>query len=1146
MKKLINIGCSFIFALKWDLKMKLTAFFLLVCMLQINATTYSQKTRISLDMNDVPLSKVLNRIETISEFKFFVDTQKIDVKFEVNIKADKEKIFDILDKLFLGTDITYEVYNKQILLKKVDVKPTKKSISTGPDQSYFETKILQQAITGSISDKDGTPLPGANILEKGTTNGTQADFDGNFSLELENENAVLVISYVGFATKEVGLNGKTDLTITLEESAAGLDEVVVVGYGTQQKKDVTGSISTISAENFEQRPVANVESALQGLSPGINIADRNSRPGELGTVSIRAIGSISAGYEPLWVIDGFPTDQRNAAAINPADIASIDILKDASSTAIYGSRGANGVIIITTKSPRGGRSALNVSITSGVSSIADSARPKVLNSEEYVNFYTEANGGVTPTWINNSWDGVTNTDWRDELYQNALFQNYNISASGGNEKVSYLLSGGYINQGGVIPGEGSDKYSARLKVDYHITDRVKIGLNIAPNITQINLSSPNPQSPGNSFANIGGSSVIDLAESMPPILPVRRSDGSFSQGNDIAGVNYANPIELVENYSRTENLFRMLGGMDLTIEPIDGLIIKSTLSANIGSNEVESIYYAPTDGRRGNLPAESTLAIGQIQTNGWLNENTVNFKWQIGQDHSFDLLAGYTLQKDKSKFITSSVNGLPVTGVKVLSLGNSATLNSRNGLTENTLMSYLGRGNYSFKDRYLITGTVRSDGSSRFGSNNRFKTFGSFALGWRLSEEEFIKNLKVVDNAKIRVSYGTSGSNSIPNYIASASLDPTQWSFGGVAVTGANVGDPGNPDLTWETSTQLDIGLDLGLFKNRFNMVFDYYNNETTSLLLVKNVVPSSGFAGFLTNIGSLRNRGVEVALDARVINNNDFNWTIGGNVTWNQQEILDLGGVDEIRNYFGAVRQFVGGELQNIHLVNAIGIFREGDSAPAQPNSVPGDIIYEDFNGDGTISNFLGPDGQNLEGTNLDWIYGLNTSLKYKSFELSTLFNGQAGGSIFDQRLFLGEDGRLNIYKEKWYDGRYISESQPGDGVTPRAGGRLGQRTISTMIQKTDFFRFKNITLSYDLPETFLDKTGITNARMFFSVENIHTWTKFVGGNPEGRGNSAGGPSLLGGSRISGVDDSRELAVSNLAHLPLPRTFTLGINFSL
>lgn len=984
--------------------------------------------------------------------------------------------------------------------------------------------FAQHVVNGIVTSRDST-LQGVTVVDKeNNKNATVTDASGRFKINVSG-NGTLLFSHIGFNSREIKVNNRTEITVQLESNISKLGEVVVIGYGTQLKKDVTGSISTITSKEFDERPVPSLESALQGLAPGIDIAERNSHPGQLGTISIRAIGSISAGYSPLWVIDGIPTDQRNAAAINPADIASVDILKDASSTAIYGSRGANGVIIITTKSPRQGRSALNVSMTSGVSTIPKSERPKMLNAKEYVQYYSEINGGTAPSWLSNSWDGVTSTDWEDQLYKSGLFQDYTVSASGGNEKASYLLSGGYINQGGVIPGESSSKYSARLKVDYHAIDRVTIGLSIAPNMTIINGSFPD---------------VLKLAEFMPPILPVRRDDGSFSQGADIAGISNANPIEVLKNYKQTSNLFRLLGGVNLAIEPIDGLILKSTLSANIGSDDYETIYNAPEGGRRGSLSPISTLGLEQRQDLGWLNENTVNFKRQIGKDHSFDLLAGLSLQEDNSKSLNSNVSGLPIVGVTVLSLGNSATLTSNNGLTKSTLVSYYGRVNYSYKDRYLITGTVRSDGSSRFGSNNRFKTFGSFGLGWRLSQENFMKNLKIVDNAKIRLSYGTTGSNSIPDFVSRASLVPSQWSFGGVAVNAVNIGDPGNSNLTWETSKQFDIGLDLTLLKNRFDLVFDYYNNITSSLLLVKNVVPSSGFNGFLTNIGSMRNRGIELSLNARIIDNNDFKWSLGGNFINNQQEILDLGSVSEILVYFGAVRQYVGGELQNIHLVKATGIFRQGDKAPAQPNAVPGDIIYEDVNGDGKISNFLGADGQNLDGTNLNWIYGINTSLRYKNFEMRVLFNGKAGASIFDQNLFLGEDNRLNIYKEKWYDDRYISESQPGDGFTPRAGGRLGQRTISTMIQKADFLRFKNINLSYDLPMSFLDKAGIKNAKLYISVENVHTFSSFIGGNPEGRRGQAGG-----GSRLAGEGDGRELAVSNEVHLPLPRIWTLGINFS-
>lgn len=1001
-------------------------------------------------------------------------------------------------------------------------------------------------ITGTVTDVNGDPLGGATVRVPESFIGTATDVDGNYELIVPDDATILVFSFVGFVTQEVAIEGRTVIDVMMEEDTAGLEEIIVTGYGTQLRKDVTGSIASVSAADLASRPVASVEKALQGLVPGINVADRSANPGDLAQISIRAIGSLSAGYEPLWVIDGFPTDQRNAQMLNPADIESIDVLKDASATAIYGSRGANGVIIVTTKSGHIGTAQINLAMNAGISNITQASRFKMLNAQEYVQFHTEQNGGTTPTWISSVWDGSTDTDWQDELYETAPFHSWSLSAHGGTEKVSYLLSSSYTQESGVIPGEGFNKIGARVKLDYRPSNRITFGLNVAPSVSKITKSS-RPSEDGSDWRSAWAQAIL-----LPPIIPVFDSDGEYAIGSYVPG-NFpiGNPLQTVNQFKRTHDLFRMLGGVSMEVEAFPGITFKSVLSTNIGSDKNESLYDAPAGPPRFSYPSVSTLNVGQVWRRGWLNENTVNFRRQFRRDHFFDVLAGFTLQRDRVEFVSSNVAGLQIPGARILSIGDSETLTSNNGFGENALASILGRLNYSFKDRYLLTATVRRDGSSRFGANNRYQTFGSFALGWRLSEEDFVKELGFVNDAKLRVSYGSTGSNAIPDFIARPSLRPVNHSLGAAQLTGVAIGDPGNPGLTWETSEQLDIGLDLILFDGRYSVVLDYYNNVTTSLLLSRNIVASSGYGGFLTNIGSMRNDGIELSASVAVMETSDFNLVVGGNVTNNNQEILDLGGDEEIRNFFGALRRTVGGELQNIHVVEHVGIVREGESHPAQPGAEPGTMLYRDADGDGSISNFLGPDGVNLEGTNLDYIYGFYTDVRYKDFELSVRFNGQAGASVLD--LYIIQIGapfrRVNLSREFWYDGRYISENEPGDGKTPSASGfDTGIGAVSSLgIQDTDFLRLRNITLTYNLPQRLLQGIGVRGARgrIYTSMENVHMWTSFIGGNPEGRRNSAGGPSLFGGSRIPGVADGREIGLTSPPHLPLPRVWTFGIHLT-
>jgi len=1005
-------------------------------------------------------------------------------------------------------------------------------------------------ITGKVVDSStGEYLPGVNILVKGTTLGSATDAAGVFTIGASSD-ATLTVSAVGYVSQEVAVGGRTSIEISLVPDSKMLSDIIVVGYGTQDRKTLAGSVAKISNERIEGRPVTSAEQALSGLTPGLNVAQPGASPGDLATINIRGIGSISAGYSPLFVIDGYPTDQRNFAAINPRDIASIEVLKDASATAIYGSRGANGVIMVTTKSAKEGKQQINVGMSTGISQITNSARPKLLSGQEYVNYYTESftnRGQAVPASIAN-WNG-TETNWQDVVYKTGAFNDLNISASGGTAKTSYLISGNYMDQQGTVIGEGQKKYSVRLSVDHRPNDRISFGLMAAPNFTDISRGSPAPED-GTDWA-----SANSLAYLLPPIMPVRRTNGTYALPSDLGipgpvGL-MANPLELLDTYKRNTLLFRMIANSYFSAEILKGLTFRTSIGVNFSTDKTQTLYNAP--GPRFTLPSVSQLTLGMSQGVNWLSETTLAYKKSI-EKHSFDALLGYAAQDDQFESISSNVSSLAVTGPTILSLGDTKTLTSSNGVTANTLLSYLGRLNYSYDGKYLLTASIRRDGSSRFGANNRFKTFWAVAAGWNLSEEGFIKSLGFISNAKLRGSFGTTGSNGIPNFVARPSLTPVNTTFGSSQLKGVYNGDPGNSNLTWETSKKLDVGLDLSLFNDRLTLVFDYYNNKTEDLLLTKSLPLSSGYAGTLTNIGSMKNYGWELTLSGMAVKTNDLSITVGGNVTRNNQEVLSLGGANELFNFFGALRTVVGGELQQIRGTKAIGIVRSGEVLPAQPTAKPGDIKFQDLDGNNAISDFLGNDGQLVGDPNLDWLYGLNASIKYKNFELFTLIQGQAGGSVYDFYLIqVGTDAQgVNLSRDFWYNGRYVNEQNPGDGKTPRAGallvsgGAAGVGFVSSLgVQKTNYMRIRNVTLNYNIPAAVSSKLKVNNARAFISVENLHTFTKFIGGNPDARRNSIGGPGLIGGSRLSGTYDGRELGLTSVPSLPLPCTWTLGATFS-
>lgn len=1085
---------------------------------------------INIDVENASILQLFEELEEKTQFQFTYDHKTISkIKARISLSARGKSVEEVLLKVSKEAKLRFKQVDNNI-----NVSPLKDKF-----EIPIEIIIYGVDISGKITDENGQGLPGASVVVKGTTNGVTADLDGNYKLSVPDD-AILLISFVGYINQEVSIAGRSSIDVQMQLDTEQLEEIVVVGYGTQKRNDVTGSIASVESSQISSRPIASVEDAMQGLIPGLNIAQRASSPGELGTVSIRGLGSITAGTSPLWVVDGFPTDQRNAQAINPADIQSVDVLKDASSTAIYGSRGANGVIIITTKSGKEGSSNINFTATSGVSSVPNSARQDVMNAEQYVQYRTEQNGGTAPDYISDIWDGQTDTDWVDLTLRSASFQNYAISASGGSEKVSYLISGNYIDQEGVVKGEGQKKYSARAKIDFRPSNRITFGLNLAPNITTIKRNSV-----GTDDSDWG--SLYAQSLMLAPILPIRRADGTYSMNSDIGGLPVGNPLETIQNYDFNQTLLRLLAGLSVSAEVVDGLTLRSSISTNFGTNRSENLYQ-PTVGQdvAFTYSAVSSYNTSQGQQIGWLNENTVNYRKSF-DDHSIDVIGGFTLQRDEIENVSASASELQVPGVRNVNIGNSDNLRGSNSKSENSLVSYLGRLNYAFKGKYLLTATVRADGSSRFGTNNRYKTFGSFALAWRFSEESFLDGVDALSNGKLRVSYGSTGSNAIPNFSARADMGTIRHSFGSNAVFGTRLGNPGNQSLSWETSKQLDIGLDLGFSDNRYNLVIDYFNNETTSLLLTKGIVPSSGYSSFLTNIGSMSNKGIEITANARIIETSDFAWSVGANFTTNNQEILDLGGEDELQNFFGALRRVVGGELQQIRGPKVLKIARAGDDQSAQPLNTPGAYIYEDVDGDGAISNFLGADGQLVGDTNVDLIYGITTNLRYKNFGISALLNGQSGAYVYDfwQIQVAAPFRRTNLSTEYWYDGRYVDESNPGDGKTPAANGfDTGVGAVSSAgVQKTDYLRIRNVTFTYNLPNSVLEKFGMANGRVFTSIENLHTFTSFVGGNPEARRASAGGPALIGGSQIASVTDGRELGLNSPPGLPLPRVWTLGVS---
>ncbi|HEY6900703.1 MAG TPA: SusC/RagA family TonB-linked outer membrane protein, partial [Puia sp.] len=806
-------------------------------------------------------------------------------------------------------------------------------------------------ITGKVYNSDGSPISGATVNLKGSPTSVTTDPTGTFTIDVPDNDPdpILIVSAVGYGTREVVFKGAARMDITLDIDIKKLSDVVVVGYGTRQRKDLTGSIASVSAAQIEQRPVSSYEDALAGTIPGIDVAPRSAKPGNVSEITIRGIGTISGDREPLFVIDGFPTDANNAAAINPANIMSIDVLKDASSTAIYGSRGANGVVIITTKSGRSGLSKVDVSLKTGFAKANRHDFYKTLNGAEYTEWYKEKaqfNGDPIPSWITN-WDG-TNTNWQDLIYRTAPFRDYNLTVSGGSDKLNYMFSGGFLNQDDILLNAGYDLYSARMKMDYHASRKITIGINVAPSFTVQRLSAPEDD-----FSALAGAALL-----LPPIIPAFNKDGTPSDPNSFGILNkaMANPLTIAANFHQSNKNFYLLSNAYVQVDILKGLSFKSSIGANLTDANYRLFQAQGLNGQA--LYPVTALELSNARTISWLNENTLNYKKTFAQDHKLELLAGYTVQKVDFTLTGAKANTFSSNLAQTIGFGASQNANS--AATGNTLLSYLARANYSYKDRYLLTATIRRDGSSRFGANKLWGVFPSVAAAWNLSNEDFMAAVKAVDHAKIRASYGISGSNFIGDFTSKSSLISVNHSFGANNVVGYINGDPGNPNLSWEKSKQLDLGLDLGLF-NRVSATFDYFSNTSDGLLLNVNVPTSTGYSGDLENIGSMRKWGLELSANVNIIKKKDFGWDIGFNVTHLKQKVLKLGPTGApLYQFFAVLVTRIGGPLEQEHALQQTGILSQADInnpkvAKKTVGDKAGDYKFLDANKDGFIDAFNG-----------------------------------------------------------------------------------------------------------------------------------------------------------------------------------------------
>lgn len=968
----------------------------------------------------------------------------------------------------------------------------------------FQSYLSAQTITGNVSDVDGEPLIGASILVEGTSTGAITDFDGNFSIEATSGD-VLEISYTGYATKEVTVGSETAMNIVLETDVALLSEVVVTGYGSTKKENLTGSVGVVSADALAARPITNAEQALQGQVTGVWVNQNTGEPGQDGaTIRIRGIGTLN-NSNPLVLVDGIEAPFGN---IDPNDIESITVLKDAASAAIYGSRAANGVVLVTTKrGTRNSKPTFNYTGFGGFSQIA-LIPDYIWNSQEFMQLRNEAdiNSGNQPLYpddvVNQFGDGP-NTNWFDEVLRTGAIQQHNLSVSGGGEKTNFNISLGYLQNEGVVRfTDGTERFNARLNLDTEITDRFDIGASIYVSRQVSNLD------------NIGqDGGFLARTTRLGPNFPAFTADGRLADRDrtlDAIELSTPNILAEVQALTRQLNDNRFLGNMYAEYEILDGLKIRGTFAANYQMDE--DVFFNQRvetfDWRTGDL---GLVWLENRRFENQFNQSLNLTSWiQATYEKSFGasdikVIAGVNQESFERKFFGASRLQIPSNSLPALSTGNPETSTNYGGAEDWALRSFFGRVNYIYDDKYLFEFNVRRDGSSRFGSNNRWATFPAFSAGWVLSREPFLVDNNVIDFLKIRASWGQLGNQLIGNYpfAANISFDPA-YSFGGTIVGAAAQTTLGNPDIIWETTTQIDIGINAALF-GKLSLEADYFIRDATDILFNQQ---NPGVTGVRTpttvNIAEVRNEGWELSANYTE-NIGDFSFSIGGNLTFVDSEVLQidpdlLGEADRV--FDGAFIIQRGQPINALFGLEALGIFQdqaEIDAAPDQSafgQPTPGDIRYKDENGDGVVTV---DDRKVLGQDNPRWIYGINANFQFKGFDVAALIQGVADAQTFETSRFYAPFNNSGGVSTLWRD-RWTPENP--DASLPKI--RIGQSGInynvnhSLFMTDKSYLRLKNLQIGYTVPDNVFKDTFVQSLRLYLNGTNLFTITDFVGFDPE------------------------------------------------
>lgn len=1115
--------------------MKLTSFLILLFAFTVSASSYSQTTKLNIQVKNGSFIDVLKQIENQSEFYFYYNNDEIRNIREVSISISGKRIEEVLDQLLRGTDLEYQIIDRYIALKR----------KSGAENTGVQQ---QKSVSGKVTDTSGAPLPGVSVVVKGSTNGTITDGNGDYSLPNVPENATLQFSFVGMKMQDIPVSGKTLVNVIMEEDAIGIEEVVAVGYGTMRKRDLTGSIASVKTKDLQSIPSAGADAMLQGKAAGVQVIQNSGTPGAEVFVRVRGTGSLMGENRPLYVVDGVPMNnisgqflegggQRSSgmADINPNDIESMEILKDAASTAIYGSRGSNGVILITTKKGKSGDAKFTFDAYTGVQETWK--KLDLLNGEQYYDLIKDelANSGrnkITDYPFNSIYvspDGKS-TDYQDEIFRVAPISSYNLAISGGNEKLKTYTSVGYFTQTGTIIGQKYDRLTTRVNLDYQAKKWLKIG-------SSTQLSHVKNAKVTNDYSS---ASVLGNALLRNPNLPVKWDDGTYS----VDVLQSENPVQLANTITYNSTQKRIITNLYAEAEIINDLKFKSTFGVdNLSTREerfVPSFIIYEKGSARANAESYEEMT--------WQNENTLNYFKTFGKQ-SLTLLAGMSFMESTKTTLRA---GGKTAGSDVITTIAIATADIPTHYIANWgLESYFGRANYNFDDKYMVDASIRMDGSSRFGENKRFGTFPSVSVAWRLSNENFMKSVSVISDLKLRASIGATGNqDGLPEY-------PSLALYG----TGRNYdGNPGiaisniqNADLGWESTTQTNIGVDISLFEGRVSLYADAYKKLTSDLIFTRNLPWTTGFWSIpRVNLGDMENKGLEFQLSTRNLTGK-FKWNTDFNISFNRNKITYLpengvAGSDyifQMPNAYGSEGPYsiykVGQPVGSFYGYQYLGVYASDADVPRSDNPDPafkdfyekgvrgGDAIYLDVNGDHYYSRDF--DRVMIGNALPKHTGGITNTFSYKGFDLSLFMNWSYGNDVYNMTKAVLEAmsddfNQSTIVLNRWKKQGDVTNIPRAFYGSNSVSGAANTDASSRYIEDGSFLRVKNLTLGYSLPSTFVSKAKITSARIYFDAQNLYTFTNYSGMDPENQN--------MGGGMTLGVDYLTQ---------PQPRVFSVGVN---